>query len=447
MHWPIHIGRVHSGFLTKQMSDSLPPISQNPTPKDLLKSMEGAAALKWLYEVAGKIGLKHDGIAEALMQVPELIRKTNELVHLPDRFNQHFASRGWIAHESQNIEVSQAAIDLADQGEMERAEQLLTEHYDEKALDFVILRCRWSEAFRVRWDLAQAAKSDYLEGRYYSAVPLVLMLIDGFVNDIEQTGFFTDRTDLTAWDSIAAHSSGLTKLSEIFGASRTKTTTDPISLPYRNGILHGRDLGYGNRLVAAKTWAALSAVADWATAVRNGKKQPKEKAPTPSLLESFQKLAEVEERKRHLSAWKARNLVIGGNLPASGQPSDYQDGSPEHAIACLFDLWSKKNYGKMAFLLYDFGRETPKQRAGEIRSSFGLVELQGFQIKQIEDIAPGATTACVVVRYVKSGVVVEKEVALRLLYQNESDEPRVYPHEKAAWVIMVMGFNELLYSR
>lgn len=37
--------------------------------------------------------------------------------------------------------------------------------------------------------------------------------------------------------------------------SRNKTTTEDLTLPLRHGILHGRDLGYSNQMVAAKCWA------------------------------------------------------------------------------------------------------------------------------------------------------------------------------------------------
>jgi hypothetical protein len=34
-------------------------------------------------------------------------------------------------------------------------------------------------------------------------------------------------------------------------------------MPYRNGILHGRDLNYGNEYVSCKCVALLFAVAEW----------------------------------------------------------------------------------------------------------------------------------------------------------------------------------------
>jgi hypothetical protein len=47
---------------------------------------------------------------------------------------------------------------------------------------------------------------------------------------------------------------------------RSRTTMSVLSLPYRNGILHGRDLGYDNELTSVKALCALAALGDWARA-------------------------------------------------------------------------------------------------------------------------------------------------------------------------------------
>lgn len=109
-------------------------------------------------------------------------------------------------------------------------------------------------AFRSRMRLAQLAADDHAAGRYHASVPVVLALIDGLVSEVNenQRGFFAADVDLRAWDSIAAHDKGLNAIARIFQKTQRKTTTEPISVPYRHGILHGRDLGYDNQLVATK---------------------------------------------------------------------------------------------------------------------------------------------------------------------------------------------------
>ncbi len=52
----------------------------------------------------------------------------------------------------------------------------------------------------------------------------------------DQRGFFATDVDLRAWDSISAHDKGLNAIARIFQKTRRKTTTEPISVPYRHGI-------------------------------------------------------------------------------------------------------------------------------------------------------------------------------------------------------------------
>ena len=46
-------------------------------------------------------------------------------------------------------------------------------------------------------------------------------------------------------------------------ASRKKTVVTQISMPFRHGIIHGRDLGYANKLVSTKAFFALFAMREW----------------------------------------------------------------------------------------------------------------------------------------------------------------------------------------
>ncbi len=119
------------------------------------------------------------------------------------------------------------------------------------------------------------------------------MMIDGIVNDLKQKGFFTSGVDISAWNSIAAHDSGLNSIKQIFDKTRKRTTEQKITIPYRHGILHGRDLGYANKYVAAKVWGTLYAIRDWVIA--NNKKEPAalEAKPIKPQKEEIQELLDV----------------------------------------------------------------------------------------------------------------------------------------------------------
>jgi hypothetical protein len=207
------------------------------------------------------------------------IKKQAEILRVPDQFNDRFVSLGWIAYESMNMEVMQSAISIYDSDGKEAAELFLANSYDEQCLEWGIRWFNGSPEFRRRIRLAELAKEDYLAGRYHACIPLLLSMLDGLVNDVSKhVGFFAESTDMTAWDCIAAHESGLQALSSLMTKGRNKTNEDAISIPYRHGILHGRELAFDNKLVAAKTWAALFAARDWAVAITDGKKKSETKA-------------------------------------------------------------------------------------------------------------------------------------------------------------------------
>src|SRR5690606_564137 len=146
------------------------------------------------------------------------------------------------------------------------AEASIVEHFHEQTIDFGLLFMAGLTLFEPRMDLARKAQRDYEEGRYYACVPILLLLFDGFADDVgqENRGFFSQGVEMRDWDSITAHSRGLDVLSKLSSAKRAKTRTTPLTIPYRNGILHGHDLGFDNKIVAAKCWAALFAMRDWA---------------------------------------------------------------------------------------------------------------------------------------------------------------------------------------
>ena len=224
-------------------------------------------------------GIKDEELNKTLDKVPDFKKQIIHLSTLPDRFNKHFAKSGWIAHESMNSDLMEKTVELADNGKISEANQKLIDYYCSEEIEWLLMHFRGIPEFSKRYDFIKLAYQDTIDKKYYSCIPTLLMVIDGSVNDIDKNkGFFTETTDLTAWDSIAAHSSGLSVIRDVFNSTRKKTTTESIDMPYRNGILHGRDLGFANEIITAKCWATLIAIKDWAKAVKDGKKN----IPEPS---------------------------------------------------------------------------------------------------------------------------------------------------------------------
>lgn len=123
-------------------------IAANPSLQELADSAEKAKAIGLFCDLAKKAGLNSPSFDEVLEAAPGLSEKMDELVKLPDAFNFHFADRGWIAHESMNVELAKSAVEAAQLGDVKKGEAMLISHYDAKTIDFVIFRCKWIDAFQ-----------------------------------------------------------------------------------------------------------------------------------------------------------------------------------------------------------------------------------------------------------------------------------------------------------
>ena len=326
---------------------------------------------------------------------------------LPDRFNQHFLSRGWIAYEHMNSTVMESAIAMADLGDIDAGEQLLVDHYTPETVSFQLQMMRTINAYGARDRLARLALVDYEAGRFYACVPLLLSLVDGLAASASPTRLspFREGAEFVATDSFSAHPNALTELVKLFGRTRRKTTEDSISIPYRNGILHGQDLGFDNKLVAAKTWALLFSLRNWACAAE-GKPQTETKAP-PTLKETWAMIRSHSQLKSSMEAWKGRDSVV--LPPAPHNDSEiFEADSPERVVAGYLVCWKAQNYGGMAGFLQPKRSQAVAKEAGLYRQQ--LKELRQLFLEDFE------------ITGVVDGSPLRSDVSVRLRFK-EKDEP------------------------
>ncbi len=373
----------------------IPSIAKTLADIESISALKGAyPLLKPLMKMLGVDVAKTD---QALSGVDELKARAREMAAIPDRFNEIFSPLGWIIHADMSLEVAREAIDTAEATSPTEAEEILAEYYSPDQVEWMLKRMQPVEAFRPRMRLARLALDDYRAERYHASVPVVLALLDGFVSELHEKrrGFFAKERDMTAWDSIAAHERGLNALADIFQKGRRTLNTEPLTIPYRHGILHGWEMAYDTKLVAAKSWAALLAIREWAIKCERGERDQPEPEPAPSLRGVFEQLRANEETKKKIAAWTPRNLRVGSDIPAHGRPSDYEDGSPERSLVEFFHLWTARNYGFMArhfqlpFLSH--GEVTP----GEVREVYDATLLRSFRIQEIRDEAPSVAEIAV----------------------------------------------------
>ena len=417
-------------------------IKDLPSYKDLASQIEGVESLSALWPLLRLLRLVKTELPVSLEKIQSLKAQADDLITLPDRFNDAFAARGWVAYENLNLEVMKSAAEYAETGRTEQGEQELIEYYQsEENLRFCLMQMKAVRSWMPRAALAEKAKRDYLEGRYHASVPVVLALMDGLVSDVATTGFFAQGTEMEAWDSVAGHSTGLGVICKIFNKGRRKTTSEPIDQPYRHGIMHGRDLGYDNKLVATKCWAALFAIREWALKYDAAQSRGDSSEKEEGLWESLRGLADIgaqlqenREVKRQLSEWKARDnlqdVLLGGI---------FEEGSPEQVAEMALRSWKRGNYGAIAKLISRLsGKETLSKRAGRIRSQIEPKLAEEFEILAIKDQA--AAISIIAIRVVGQTSFAEENeelfFGLRMSYEDSEARPVIRGRAEGSWKVI-----------
>lgn len=420
-------------------------IIDNPSSADFLKQFEAFESLETLYKAFPFVHQLFPNMEQVFNELSD-IKKQSEILNLPDQFNERFAKQGWIAYESMSVEVMQAAISIHDSNGQNAAENFLAESYNAENLKWGIRMFNGHPEFRRRIRLAELAREDYLAGRYHACIPLLLSMLDGIVNDVSKhVGFFAESTDLTAWDCIAAHESGLQTLSALLSKGRNKTNEYPISIPYRNGILHGRELAFDNKLVAAKVWAALFAAKDWAVAISDGKKMPKQKKEK-SWSELLNQQSENQRQKKLLENWKPRSVEEIPYLPCFGEASQLPSDTPERAVAEFIENWIAKRYGLLAQSLLYFTKEPPGKKSGKARKDFGSYIPFAYKVISINDESAAISLVDIELDFHLKEHPITKKVSVRVIYQDNENNPMVRCEKNGSWKILQNSFSDILYA-
>lgn len=371
------------------------------------------------------MGVDTEALKKTKSEFEDIKLQLVALAQLPDRFNTAFGKMGWVAYEQMKTDVALNAVELAELGDPEAGENILVEHYTAEEIENHL---RWMGSIKAmnseRRSLLELARIDHAAGRYHASVPVVLAQIDGTVADIVENnrGFFSEGSDLRAWDCLAGHSSGLSTLSDIMKKGVQKTTSEPMTIPYRNGILHGRSLGYNNRTVSAKAWAALFSIKAWAIKVEAGTAAPPQSKPKPGLkdlVESLKKYEENQKIKKFQADWVPRQGPTTSVRVSS--PEQFSAETPEYVLARFFHLLAKSNFGYLVQCVSPYLNEGLKP--GEVRSVFGGVSIVSVEFNTVTDTAPAVTEIGVKLEIERSGELQTFEQKFRLLYYGENGEP------------------------
>ncbi len=361
-------------------------VEDQPTVKHLRSQMDGLGVLLRINKLLRCFGLGSKEIAGLESRFMEIQGQLREYTEYPDRFNKIFAADGWLAHDSLNFDVLKQAVDTYFSHGKEQAAQILLTYYGpEQVADRAFLFNHATE-LSVRRRFIDFALTENAAGRHYSAVPLLLMVIDGAVNDAFGKGFHTSGLSLDVWDSLMAADGAIYNIKEIFQRGRKKTRIESIEMPFRNGILHGMDLGYDNPIVTAKCWCFLFVVRDWILAKKSEstrREAYQRKIHVPNLRELATQFSSTNRLRAASDAWEPRQIDAAylNSLIDSGAA---EEGTPEVVVLHCLAFWKRRNYAGMAQLF--LSRVLGSARA--IREQFGDTNVESYSLRRIVDAAP-----------------------------------------------------------
>ncbi|SMP49114.1 hypothetical protein SAMN06295888_10580 [Desulfonatronum zhilinae] len=369
-------------------------------------------------------------IKELKKQMKKLKQQLEEIKTTPDEFNFYFSKYGWIAYDSISMEFMKNQIELAKIGESEKAIANFADYYDAERMRYELLWLNHTETTRKRIPLIEKAYLDYQENRYHATIPIILMMIDGVVNDVVGKGFHSDKEDIDAWNSITTIDNGLGVIHNVFRKGRFKTREDEIEEPYRNGILHGLDLGYANHKVALKCWHYLFVIRDWAqskmTEEERHEKFIKDSAP-PDMKEVFLKLHNNKIVKKTLSKWKAKEYSEQYYHQINSNQENIDKLLPEYVVVLFIKWLNKKNYKELSELFWEKRFYSKQTKISDIKQEFGGKVYRSLKFEKVINEAPAITEI-----YAEAD---GKKLNFRLIYQPNDDGVAVPSLGNGSWKI------------
>lgn len=402
-----------------------------PTIKKAIEQSRLAQGAGLIFGALAFLGIGGQKTREIAQQAKDIVRQTEELMALPDEFNSRFQSLGWLISESTNVEVAKEAILLFDDGKSDEAEAHLCTLFESDNLDFMVMRLRSIKAFRPRNELARSAVLLSQAGQYAGAVPLILTIIDGTASDALGKSIYAEGIDVSEVKALAGSAECFPQLIAEVSRVRRRTNEDELRFPYRNGIIHGKDTNFGNRLVTAKCWSILSCFGDILRA-RDAIEEIEDKR---GFWESVRDYGEIQKDRQHLDEWKPRALI---SITGDGQfeAQNFAADTPEHALCLFLGYWKDQNFGKIGDLtVYHDNRPTGK-RAGEIRQDLEEFRFLDAQILRIEDHASAVTEIAVQVEYRVQEQDRADEYIFRLIYFDEEMDILARHREGGRWLVM-----------
>lgn len=423
------------------MADEGKQIADLPSARELSSVLPAVRVARGMAKLAIKIGLGGKKVQRIADSADQILAQS-DILDLPDRFNAAFAERGWIATSSMSVNVMRSALEKNEAGDADAGEALILDWLTPEIINlFAITRSKTFNDVHGRWDQLREALALTEEGRYWSAVPLILITCDGFASDVLGTSPFEKNADLTLFDSMVAHPTSLPAAIARITKGVRKSSDETLSLPLRHGILHGRSLGYANRTVCGKAWMLMIALVDWATdkrdeEARRAKDEARRTANWGDLSAALQK-GHADKLAIEASIARHWDGPFGGNLA---------DDEPPFAFREFLGGWQARNFGLMAKRVVNLTRQKHGHLAGRMRSDAEYVQLGAFEILSVAQ----TTVAWAEARVRMSGQTIKDEVGGEfeiLAFRHTADGNVAMPGDAGVWHIQQGCIFDLMHER
>lgn len=350
-----------------------------PSARELSTALPVVRAVRELASLALRTGLGGEKARKTMDSADQLLTQSSVL-HLPDRFNAVFAERGWIATTSMSVDAMRVALARHDEGNADAGEEVLLDWIlDPEIINlFAITRSKSFGDVHGRWHQLREALALTEEGRYWSAVPLVLIACDGLASDVLGSSPFEKNADLSQFDSMVAHPSSLPAAIARITRGVRKSSDDALSLPLRHGILHGRSLGYANRAICGKAWMLMIALVDWAVDKREeeARRAKDEERRSTNWGDISSLLRKNQADKMAFEEFKPRRW----EGPFVG---DLVEDEPPFAFHEFLTGWQTRNFGLMATRAVNITQQKHAHLAGRMRTDAEHIKLVEFEILSV----------------------------------------------------------------
>ncbi|RLK62626.1 hypothetical protein D3H64_08720 [Atopobacter sp. AH10] len=367
-------------------------------------------------------------------------------------FISNFSDDGWCVYDSINFELVQEANSKVKKDGKEFGTNVLLEYYLDKDRAYINHLNYSNDAFKVRRELINSFMDHHFKQDFYASIPLGLLICDGIVNDVnpENKGLFASGTQMTSWNCIVGIEESLQKVKGIFSKGRNKTRKEMIKVPFRNGILHGRDVNFANEYVSCKILVFLLALSDWTKMVESEDKRKadfdreNEDISEESLLEQ---LLQLKRDKDIVSSWEPRKIDVEKDIKNFFNVEEYPNYPYLMPLINWLKAWKNKNYGEMAkYSKKLFSQFIDEEKlARECNCYFSNKILDTFKIIDLKEVAVSSTCIMIEVTWHRkdSDEAITSDLEFKINYCNESSDLALPQKANGEWVLYPFKINDL----